>query len=172
MATKEQLISEIQGLEQFLREANAELEEQDTEILRLKDELSSDRDRFAAASQRLHAELATLRSGSEPINFKDFDEWMHRELPAGTIIGDPGWWAVKIHNKWMPPPLPKVEPVDKLDAERLDWIEEKFFASSWNGVVGSGNATSWRIAGDYRHTVALLTKDDFREAIDAARSKK
>jgi hypothetical protein len=25
-----------------------------------------------------------------------FAEWLRREMPAGTVIGDPDWWAPKI----------------------------------------------------------------------------
>ncbi len=26
----------------------------------------------------------------------EFAEWLSREMPAGTVIGDPGWWAGRI----------------------------------------------------------------------------
>ena len=60
-----------------------------------------------------------------------------------------------------------VEAKDK-DRERLDWIAKKFFVASWNGVVGSGCKTNWRIAGDHRHTVELMTESTFLDSIDQA----
>ena len=68
--------------------------------------------------------------------------------------------------------LAKLETLEA-DAERLDWLQKALFVNRWNGVVGSGCATQWSIAPDYRHTVAKMKtrgiEIDFRAAIDAAK---
>lgn len=35
---------------------------------------------------------------------EQFKEWLCREMPAGTIIGDPAWWAPRIYEKAKAPP--------------------------------------------------------------------
>jgi len=30
----------------------------------------------------------------------DFTEWLAREMPAGTVIGDPHWWAKLIARRF------------------------------------------------------------------------
>lgn len=56
------------------------------------------------------------------------------------------------------------------DSERLDHLAT-LFEHSWNGVMGLGAKTFWRLAGDYRHRVAKMVGKTFREAIDAARKE-
>ena len=56
----------------------------------------------------------------------------------------------------------------KSDAARLDWIEKALFRKSWNGVMGSGSKTNWRVLEGYRHVVQKMVGNTFREAIDAA----
>lgn len=58
----------------------------------------------------------------------------------------------------------------RADAERLDWIELALFGHSWNGVMGSGSKTNWRVWDGYRHVAAKMIGNTFREAIDAARA--
>ena len=57
---------------------------------------------------------------------------------------------------------------EKADAARLNWIDKALFQHQWNGVVGAGAKTYWRIAGDYRQTAAKMEGETFREAVDAA----
>jgi hypothetical protein len=33
-----------------------------------------------------------------------FAKWLQREMPAGTVIGDPAWWAPRIYNAGDKPP--------------------------------------------------------------------
>jgi hypothetical protein len=93
-----------------------------------------------------------LKAQSEPVGYVDYGdrvEW-YGERPANET------------DLYTQPTT-----ADK-DAERLDWIAKKFFVASWNGVVGSGCKTNWRIAGDYRHAAALLTENTFVNSIDRA----
>ena len=54
------------------------------------------------------------------------------------------------------------------DAKRLEFVESRLFGKSWNGVVGSGSRTDWRIASDYRHITRTMVGNTFRDAIDNA----
>lgn len=57
---------------------------------------------FAATSTWDEAALACARSirarkvGVGETAPEAFAEWLRREMPAGTVIGDPDWWAPKI----------------------------------------------------------------------------
>jgi hypothetical protein len=31
-----------------------------------------------------------------------FSDWLAREMPGGTVIGDPRWWASRIFNRLCP----------------------------------------------------------------------
>ena len=54
------------------------------------------------------------------------------------------------------------------DSDRIMWLCDSLFESMWNGVIDKGSKTHWRIAGDYRHTVAKMEGFYFRAAIDKA----
>ena len=68
----------------------------------------------------------------EPVAWKEFNEWMHQEIPSGTIIGDAGWWASRIYSKFIKPAAP-VQQVDLTkdeiwdavkDIDNLDWLRQ------------------------------------------------
>jgi len=52
------------------------------------------------------------------------------------------------------------------DSERLDWLERTLFAGHWDGTPG--RKPTWRLAGPYRHTLALMRGETLRNAIDIA----
>lgn len=56
----------------------------------------------------------------EPVAWKEFNEWMHRELPSGTVIGDPGWWASKIYKHF----IQNAAPVSAEASRAADSLEE------------------------------------------------
>jgi hypothetical protein len=57
-------------------------------------------DALRAADNHDAAGERTVVAGSGPAESPDvreqFTEWLAREMPAGTVIGDPRWWAPKI----------------------------------------------------------------------------
>jgi hypothetical protein len=56
--------------------------------------------------------------------FANFSEWLAREMPAGTVIGDPEWWAPRIAAELLTiaTEMKEVEPVPV--AERLPGSED------------------------------------------------
>jgi hypothetical protein len=47
------------------------------------------------------AELRNLLEESKVPEFAEFNKWMNKELPSGTIVGDAGWWAARIYKRFM-----------------------------------------------------------------------
>lgn len=62
----------------------------------------------------------------------------------------------------------KAQKSEPTDADRIEWLNGAIFMPKWNGVLGKGSEVNWTIAGDWRHTCARMTGNDFRAAIDAA----
>jgi hypothetical protein len=53
-----------------------------------------------------HAILASIPQ--EPVSVPDgFVEWLRREMPSGTIIEDPDWWAARISRAMLAAPVVK-----------------------------------------------------------------
>ena len=52
--------------------------------------------------QCLYTHPATIPEG-----WQQFNEWMHNEMPSGTIIGDAGWWASRIYKRFIAAPKPE-----------------------------------------------------------------
>ena len=61
--------------------------------------------------------------------YPGFADWLEREMPEGTVIGDPLWWASKIADYLQRFAHPTIEPVPV--AER-PWEREK----GWNDPDG------------------------------------
>lgn len=58
------------------------------------------------------------------------------------------------------------------DTELIDWLEKNLFVKGWNGVVGTGAKTNWRLdEGSWRHKVANMNGETFRDALRAAIAK-
>lgn len=136
------------------KELQAEVERMEAE----REQLSKERQGFKDVAEHLQrerdalkAEIAALRENVEILEGQMEDQ--------GPYIN-----KLRDQNKAL-----------REDAERLDWIEQKFFLHKWNGVVGSGCQTAWGIVGDYRHVQQHMRngdiKPDFRAAIDAAKGK-
>jgi hypothetical protein len=59
----------------------------------------------------------------EPVAFDYFKDWMVKEMPPLTTIGNPEWWAKRIYDRFIyvtPPatqPAPVQEPVAWMDAD-------------------------------------------------------
>lgn len=57
-------------------------------------------DHLAAEAQQPSSSLTELRSSPPTVSdYADFAAWLAREMPAGTIIGDPLWWAPRIARR-------------------------------------------------------------------------
>lgn len=54
-------------------------------------------------------DLLTEAKHKDVPEFQTFNEWMHKEIPSGTIIGDSGWWASRIYRKFIAPSAPQPE---------------------------------------------------------------
>lgn len=51
------------------------------------------------AAETLDQIRAALRARAVQQEVPDgFSEWLRREMPPGTVISDPAWWAAKIHR--------------------------------------------------------------------------
>lgn len=63
--------------------------------------------------------------------FYDFAQWLAKEMPAGTVIGDPQWWAPRIAravtSRFLASPEEKAVPV----AEHRDLWCEDYGACLW-----------------------------------------
>jgi hypothetical protein len=80
--------------------------------------------------------------------FANFSEWLAREMPAGTVIGDPGWWAPRIAAELLTiaADLKEVEPVPVSERpwERDGWCDKE--GMCWMGDAGGrGFVPSWRL---------------------------
>ncbi len=71
-----------------------------TECKELRAELAAERAKVADLTAKLAAKESAEQ---EPAAFLEFTTWMHNELPSGTIIGDPGWWASRIFKRFIAP---------------------------------------------------------------------
>lgn len=98
--------------------------------------------------------------------YPNFADWLEREMPKGTVIGDPLWWASKIAHRIIrfpalvqqfPEPAPAVVPVAVSERpwEREGWCDEH--GRCWlHCEFNNGLRTpSWRLARpcDYDFTV-------------------
>jgi len=81
---------------------------------------------------------------------QQFSEWLCREMPAGTIIGDPKWWAPKIVRAVLRG-LESAEPV----AWR-EWVEERLL--SWRRVMNTD--------GDQLALDDFMDQESFHDLID------
>ena len=70
--------------------------------------------RFQAAVNRARAALAQPEPEGptdEEKWYPGFADWLEREMPEGTVIGDPLWWASKIADCLQRHGRPAIEPV-------------------------------------------------------------
>lgn len=63
-----------------------------------------------------------------PVVAESFADWLAREMPAGTVIGDPAWWAVKIGRAFAAAPA-SPQPVAKV-------LNDTDIESIWLGLPG------------------------------------
>lgn len=85
------------------------------------------------ARDALHAHLLdrarAFLSQPEPEEnwYPRFAHWLEQEMPEGTVIGDPLWWASKIADylaRWGRPAVEPV-PVSERPWEREGWCDAK-----------------------------------------------
>lgn len=65
-------------------------------------------DQVQAAISGPLAELREVAAKAVPAVPEQFKEWFLREVPEGTIIGNPEWWADRIAKRFMSAPAPMV----------------------------------------------------------------
>ena len=58
-------------------------------------------------------------------DFDYFKEWMCREMPPMTVIGQPEWWAKRIYDRFIQTPPPKRTWVGLTEIEALGVYEEE-----------------------------------------------
>ena len=81
-------------------------------------------DHLAAEAQQPSSSLTELRSSPPTVSdYADFAAWLAREMPAGTIIGDPLWWAPLIARR-AAELLQRQAPVPVSISERLPGPED------------------------------------------------
>lgn len=72
---------------------------------------------------------------------EQFKEWLKREMPEGTVIGNPEWWAKKIWQAALSAKsvLPNQEPRDAQQLKECVWSEEddENMPNTWNGDCGA-----------------------------------
>ena len=66
-------------------------------------------DQMRAAASVIVAALSARAQGEADGTFA---EWLAHEMPAGTIIGDPAWWANRIARQYAKRATPAVRAVD------------------------------------------------------------
>lgn len=59
-----------------------------------------------------------------------FAEWLASEMPAGTVIGDPAWWADRIARQYAKRSAPPSAPVGVDEAAAIRAFEEHYEANS------------------------------------------
>ena len=84
--------------------------------------------------------------------FADFAAWLAREMPAGTVVADPLWWAPKIaravllHSGFRPAPQP-IPITERLPGDQLCWWfeadEDGGYGSNWTLLRIRGSATGY-----------------------------
>ena len=94
-------------------------------------------------------------------SWAEFNEWMHKELPAGTIIGNPGWWASRIYKRFFAAP-----PVCPTCTQMIDEAAkaERFFSFEfevWQGdeMVASASGPRDDAIREAMHYAAQYEQD-------------
>lgn len=94
-----------------------------------------------------------------PLDSGPFADWLAREMPPGTIIGNPAWWAPRILRQ-IARLTAKQRQTDHPDTARLDWLERHPRLAEF---VVDGRATDC-----YLYAVSGAPGLKLREIIDAA----
>lgn len=59
------------------------------------------------------------------VSWRKFNEWMVRNLPVGTIIGDPSWWAHHIYTRFIRDiAKPDYEKAYLVWQDKTEWVQE------------------------------------------------
>jgi len=90
-------------------------------------EVGEDREEAEHFIAWVNARLVELKKGRPAIQseegwYPSFADWLEREMPEGTVIGDPLWWASKIATYLQRFGRPAIEPVPV--AERLPGLKD------------------------------------------------
>jgi hypothetical protein len=79
---------------------------------------------FDAACDRARAAIAASRAVLKVELLEAFSDWLAREMPPGTVIGDPHWWAPRILRA-VARAAPKAEPVADAQVASLRRVIER-----------------------------------------------
>jgi hypothetical protein len=66
--------------------------------------------------------MKTLPESNEPVAYDAFKDWMVREMPPMTTIGNPEWWAKRIYERFIhtsPPPVTELHKRQPLTDEEI-----------------------------------------------------
>jgi len=121
--------------------------------------------------------IAQARLAAQPVeaNSQDFAAWLAREMPAGTVIGDPAWWAPKILRAALAAPVAAQADTTERNLLRIPTEAMLNAAREWSVKkygIGIGNDAAvgcWQAMYDATSVGEADTTAPAAQAVDAAR---
>jgi hypothetical protein len=124
----------IEAMKQEINNINAALWRSRTEAIRTSashtqighaiDALGRLKVIVAEADEKLRKEKQAPEK-QEPVSWRKFNEWMVLNLPGGTIIGDPSWWAHHIYTRFIRDiAKPDYEKAYLVWQDKTEWVQE------------------------------------------------
>jgi hypothetical protein len=69
---------------------------------------------------------------------EEFEKWMQREMPAGTVISDPVWWAPRILKAATAiPDTHRIVSVELLESMRAEFCRAAEDVSDWGDYAST-----------------------------------
>ena len=124
------------------------------------------------------AREAATKPAAAPAVPEGFAEWLSREMPAGTVINDPAWWAPRIVRALAATPSPQIAEVAELPPRRephsTDTRDQAHLAEGWNACLDAIAASRRAAGGEVLHEAAqainrLLGAVEGLSYVDSAR---
>jgi hypothetical protein len=91
-------------------------------------------------SKRAAAQDKLAQPEQEPVAYEYFKDWMVKEMPPMTIIGNPEWWAKRIYERFIYTAPPQ---------------------RTWVGLTGNEWFEWWRVSKIADETEAEIDFADF-----------
>ena len=108
------------------------------------------------------AREAATKPAAAPAVPEGFAEWLSREMPAGTVINDPAWWAPRIVRALAATPSPQIAEVAELPPRRephsTDTRDQAHLAEGWNACLDAIAASRRAAGGEVAHPGVLALK--------------
>jgi hypothetical protein len=89
-------------------------------------------------------------------NFTDFAEWLEREMPPGTVISNPTWWANKIHRKAIMAAPAAQQPVvpEAVAKDAARWVRQT------PDSIGAYYVRGWLCGDKSQHALVEVRADE------------